>query len=140
MSSEHSSTGKLGIAIGSLIALAGLVSVVLAASARDDSLTLLGALVFVVGVLGLTTALSKYARHARRLREDFDDPRWDETSRWIQVAGRPCIECGRRITFAAEGFACDLCGRPAHHDCGQAHQRRAHEAHVELAEEVVGEA
>jgi hypothetical protein len=125
--------------IGGVLALAGLVFVVLAASAGDDALTLLGALVFVAGVLRLTTALSAYARHSRELREDPDDPRWDETSRWIQVAGRPCVECARRITFSAEGYACNLCGSPAHRDCREAHERRAHQL-VEVEEEVGGEA
>jgi hypothetical protein len=138
MSSERSPKGKLGMVIGSVLALAGLVFVVLAASAGEDALTLLAALVFVAGVLRLTTGLSAYARHSRELATDPDDPRWDETSRWIQVAGRPCVECGRRITFSAEGYACELCESHAHRDCREAHERHARQLVAE--EEVAGEA
>jgi hypothetical protein len=137
MRSEHSPTGKLGIVIGSVLALAGLVFVVLAASAGDDSLTVLGALVFVAGILRLTTALTTYARHVRELGADPDDPRWDQASRWIQLAGRPCVECGRRITFSAEAYACEPCESPAHLDSREAHELHAHQPVA--AEGVVGE-
>ncbi|MDF2692224.1 MAG: hypothetical protein K0S65_607, partial [Labilithrix sp.] len=107
MSYPVSLNSTRAIVFGSILALAGLVLVVLAVSARDDSpLFMLGGLFFMGGVVRLTTALSSDARRRRSYRADPTDPRWHGGAGIVQLAGRTCVECQRRIIIGSDGVSC----------------------------------
>jgi hypothetical protein len=114
------------IVFGAVLALGGLALVVYAVSTRDDSpLFMIGGIVVGAGVLRLTTALSADARR-RRHPVDPDDPRWRDGVAPMQLAGRTCVECGRKIIIGSDALSCEQCSQPAHVDCRGAHHARAH--------------
>ncbi len=114
------------VALGGALILVGLGLVVMAVVARDDSpLFMIGGIVLGAGVLRLTTALSEDARR-RRHPVDPDDPRWQDGVAPMQLAGRTCVECGRKIVVAADAIACEQCAEPAHVDCKDHHHARSH--------------
>lgn len=114
------------IALAGAMIVAGLAMVVFAVSARDDSpLFMLGGIILGAGVLRLTTALSADARR-RRHPVDPDDPRWHDGVAPLQLAGRTCVECGRKIVIGADAQACEHCAQPAHVECREHHQANAH--------------
>lgn len=127
MSYPASSYSHRSIFIGALLVVLGLGIVVFAAGIHDDDSRtfMLGGLVLFGGVLRLTTALAMDARHRREHPVDPSDPRWHGGSGLVQLAGRPCAECSRKITVAYEAFCCEACIRPVHLDC-----RALHHAHV----------
>ncbi|MBX3206605.1 MAG: hypothetical protein KF764_16145 [Labilithrix sp.] len=107
--------------------LGGLALVVVAAGISHDSrMFMLGGLLVVGGVLRLTTALASDARRRRKHPVDPSDPRWHGGAGITQLAGRTCIECGRRITIGADGMSCSQCHAPAHIDCEELHLAHAH--------------
>lgn len=127
MSYPESLNSNRAIVMGGLLVVVGLALVVAAAAAMDNSIMFAaGGVVVIGGVLRLTTALSKDARRRRQYAADPSDPRWDGASRFVQLAGRPCIECERKITVASEANACDVCAAPTHLDCQRSHRLRAH--------------
>jgi hypothetical protein len=127
------STGA--IVFGSLLALGGLVLIILAVTAGDDSpLFALGGLVFVGGVVRLTTALSTDARRRRSYRADPTDPRWHGGAGIVQLAGRTCVECQKRIIIGSDGVSCDDCAAPMHRECNRPHHEHAHVRHLETVE------
>jgi hypothetical protein len=127
MSYPESLSSSRAIVLGGSIILVGLVLVVVAVGARDDStLFMLGGLVIVGGVVRLTTALSADARRRREHPVDPDDPRWHGGSGGVQLAGRTCVECGRRIIIGADALSCDACAAPTHIDCEELHLAHAH--------------
>lgn len=112
--------------LGGLLVLVGLGLVVYAVSTRDDSpFFMIGGIVVGAGVLRLTTALSADARR-RRHPVDPDDPRWRDGVAPMQLAGRTCVECGRKIVIGADAVSCEQCTQPAHVDCKKAHDSHAH--------------
>jgi hypothetical protein len=116
---------------GGVLIFAGLLLVVFAVSARNDSpLFMVGGLVLVGGVLRLTTALSGDARRRRLHPVDPNDPRWHDGSGIVQLAGRTCVECGKRIIIGAEGRMCDECSLPTHIECERNHRAQAHGHHA----------
>jgi len=115
------------IFFGALLIVLGLALVVVGVGMNDDSRTFaLGGVVVVGGVLMLTTALARDARHRREHPFDPTDPRWHGGSGVVQLAGRPCSECGVKITVAYEAFCCESCIKPVHNDCRDVHQVRVH--------------
>ena len=123
---------KSAIVLGSVLACLGLlgmgVSAASSAGAAEGSSValLLGGGLAIAGVVRLMTALSADERRPRVHPADPSDPRWHGGSGEVQLAGRPCVECGRRITVATEGVACDVCAAPAHVDCEDLHRTHAH--------------
>jgi hypothetical protein len=127
MSYPASLNSTRAIVFGSILALGGLVLLVIAVSARDDSpLFMLGGLVFIGGIVRLTTALSKDARRRRSYLNDPSDPRWHGGSGTVQLAGRPCIECKQRIIIGTDAISCEACTSPVHLTCEAQHKSRAH--------------
>ncbi|HVJ94094.1 MAG TPA: hypothetical protein VM580_30100 [Labilithrix sp.] len=111
---------------GTLIALFGLV--LLAATGANDVRTFaLGTVLSVGGVLRLMAALARSDR-SRWGQADPDDPRWKGGSGLVQVAGRACAECERKITVDSEADSCTMCGVPTHTNCRRRHRNRAHRA------------
>ena len=127
MSYPESQTSNRAIALGGALMITGLAFVVVATGASHDSRTfILGGLILVGGVLRLTTALASDARRRREHPVDPDDPRWHDGIRVVQLAGRTCVECGRRIIFGTDGVSCNMCQAPAHVDCEERHLTHAH--------------
>lgn len=115
------------VVLGGALIVVGLGLVVFAVSMRDDSpLFMLGGMAVGAGVLRLTTALSKDARRRREHLADPDDPRWHGGSGQVQLAGRTCAECARKIIIGADAISCQICGAPAHIDCEERHRARVH--------------
>ena len=115
------------IVIGTLLTFVGLSLLALTAHGESDARAFaLGGLLSVGGVLRLMTAFSMDARRAHAHPVDRSDPRWHGGAGLVQLAGRPCVDCGRKITVAGEALACPLCARPTHLDCEEPHRRRAH--------------
>jgi hypothetical protein len=81
-------------------------------------------------VLRLMTAFSIDSRQVRAHPAEPDDPRWledrDGVKRPTQLAGKKCVECGRKITVASEGVTCDVCDEPSHVQCNDLHRSHAH--------------
>lgn len=115
------------IVFGGILIVVGLALVVFAVGMDDDSRTFtLGGLVVMGGVLRLTTALSKDARHWREHPFDASDPRWRGGAGVVQLAGRPCAACGDKITVAYEAFCCEACVKPVHLGCREHHHAQLH--------------
>lgn len=115
------------IFFGALLIVLGLALVVVGVGMSDDSRTFaLGGVVVIGGVLMLTTALARDARHRREHPFDPTDPRWNGGAGIVQLAGRPCAECGVKITVAYEAFCCEACIKPVHTDCRDLHHAHAH--------------
>jgi hypothetical protein len=115
------------VLFGGALILAGLVLVVVAVSARDDSPWFaIGGLAVGGGVLRLTTALTADARRRRKHPVDPDDPRWHGGSGGVQLAGRTCVECERKIVIGTDARSCKECAAPTHIDCEEQHRARAH--------------
>ncbi len=118
------------IFFGALLVVLGLALIVFAVGMEDDSRAFaLGGIVVLGGVLRLTTALARDARHRREHPFDPSDPRWHGGSGLVQLAGKPCAECGLKITVAYEAYCCESCIKPVHLDC-----RDLHHAHVHALE------
>lgn len=112
------------VALATLAAL-GLI-LVAGSAARGSVVLLVGAVLALAGLVRLMTASSIGAVRPRAHPADPQDPRWHGGSGEIQLAGRRCVECGRRITVATEGVACRTCSAPAHADCHDRHRAHAH--------------
>lgn len=108
---------------GAALAVAGLGLIVFSVSVHDDSpLFGLGVLLFGGGVIRLTTALARDARLRREYLAASDDPRWHGGAGIVQLAGRMCAGCGRKIVVGADGVCCDVCEAPMHIDCEPLHR------------------
>jgi hypothetical protein len=127
MSYPESLTSYRAIVIGSVLVVLGLALIVGAAATDESMIFVLGGMVVIGGVLRLTTALSKDARQRRQYAADPNDPRWDDASPFVQLAGRSCVECERKITVASDANACEVCAAATHLDCQRTHYDRVHE-------------
>ncbi len=124
----ESSGFPFAIVIGAVLAVIGLGLVVFSVGMRDDSpLFVLGAVVFGVGVVRLTPALAKEARLRRAYLANPDDPRWHGGAGIRQLAGRSCVECGRKIVVGTDAVPCTRCEEAVHVDCRARHRATTHE-------------
>ena len=122
------------VVLGGLLVVAGLALLVFAVSTRDDSpLFMLGGIVVGAGALRLTTALSSEARRRRNHPVDENDPRWQNSTAPMQLAGRLCVECGHRIVIGSEAMSCEQCSAPAHIECRDHHHARAHNPEAQFS-------
>ena len=120
----HSS---LSIFFGALLMVLGLALIVFATGINGDSGAFaLGGLIVAGGALRLTTALAKDARLRKEHPFDPSDPRWSGGAGLVQLAGRPCAECGQKITVVHEAFCCEACIKPVHVECRDTHQAHVH--------------
>ncbi len=120
----------LGIAVilGAALVVVGLGLIVYSVGLQDSApLFLLGGLTIGGGVFRMTTALSRETRRRREMAES-DDPRWHGGAGIVQLAGRTCIECGKKIVVGADGVCCDPCDATLHLDCEMRHHSTVHEA------------
>jgi hypothetical protein len=117
----------IAVILGAALIVVGLGLVVFSVSMQGDSpLFLVGGVVVGGGVLQLTTALAREAHRRREYLAAPDDPRWHGGAGIVQLAGRTCAECGKKIVVGADGVSCDACGAPTHLDCGPRHRSIAH--------------
>jgi len=115
------------IFFGALLMVVGLALIVFATGINgDSSMFMVGGFVVVGGALRLTTALAKDARLRRQHPFDPSDPRWQGGAGLVQLAGRPCAECGQKITVVYEAYCCESCIKPIHLDCRDLHQSHVH--------------
>lgn len=115
------------VVLGGVLVLAGLGLIVFAVSMREDSpLFILGGILVGGGALRVTTALAAEARRRREHPVDPSDPRWYDGIAPMQLAGRTCVECGRKIVIGADAVSCEQCAQPEHIDCRDAHKAHAH--------------
>ena len=121
-----SMTRSRAIVLGTLLAFVGLVLLAVAANGSIDGRTfVLGGVLSMGGVVLLMTAFAMDGRR-ERAHVDDSDPRWHGGLGVAQLAGRRCVECGRKITVAAEALSCEQCAKPAHIDCQELHRSKAH--------------
>ncbi len=120
-------TSIASIIFGAILILLGLALVVVATGISGDArLFILGGFAVVGGALRLTTALAADARQRRKHPVDPSDPRWHGGAGLVQLAGKPCAECGVKIVVAYEAYCCEACIRPVHLDCRDLHHAHAH--------------
>jgi len=127
MSYPATSYSNRSIFFGAFLIVLGLALIVVAVGISNDGpMFALGGFAVLGGVLRLTTALARDARFRREHPFDPDDPRWNGGSGLVQLAGKPCAECGAKITVAYEAFCCEACIRPVHLDGRELHHAHAH--------------
>ncbi|HEY1954596.1 MAG TPA: C1 domain-containing protein [Polyangiaceae bacterium] len=84
----------------------------------------------VVGLYRLAVALAM-PKDAAAHAVDLDDPRWRDSA-LVQVAGKRCAACDKRILGEADGAVCKRCDAIVHRACLRAH-RSGHAAKVRRA-------
>ena len=116
----------LSLVVGILAVVAGLGIMAFVGQRSEDTRPfIVGAVIVAAGFVRLMTSFSKTDVRAPRREPSADDPRW-HASRGPQVAGRPCAECGRKITIERDGSPCDVCAEVAHVGCLALHRSHAH--------------
>lgn len=117
----------IAVILGAALVVVGLGLVVFSVSVQGDSpLFLVGGVAIAAGALRMTTALARAARERRLYLASGDDPRWHGGSGIVQLAGRTCASCGRKIVVGTDGLSCQTCEAPLHRDCARHHRSFAH--------------
>jgi hypothetical protein len=80
----------------------------------------------VVGVWRVARAFAMPPDEVAEAGVDLDDPRWYAKSKGVQIAGKTCAVCEKRIFGQAEGTVCKRCDAIVHRTCLQDHKAHAH--------------